>query len=148
MKQTIERVARMAVAACVLTFGATALGAEDRLIAEGRASFTRYCASCHGADGAGNGPLAPELRTPPTDLTRIRERNRGRWPYTELRDAIDGQREIALHGPREMPVWGKRLGEPAAGAGASLRASGEITALLEYLKSIQRPPHEGDEPAD
>ena len=43
----------------------------------GRDSFDRYCASCHGADGRGGGPVASALRTRPTDLTTLARRNGG-----------------------------------------------------------------------
>ncbi len=36
--------------------------------------YTTYCNACHGRDGRGNGPVAPELRTPPDDLTQIGKR--------------------------------------------------------------------------
>ena len=36
---------------------------------EGKDSFMAYCAVCHGADGRGNGPAAPALKTPVPDLT-------------------------------------------------------------------------------
>ena len=44
----------------------------------GRDSFERYCASCHGTAGHGDGPVASELRARP----------------------------VSAHGTSEMPVWG------------------------------------------
>jgi hypothetical protein len=39
-----------------------------------------------------------------------------------------------------MPIWGRWLGEPIAkGAEADEVARGEIFAILEYLKTLQRP---------
>jgi cytochrome c553 len=34
----------------------------------GRDLFEFYCASCHGRDGKGSGPVAPALKTPPPHL--------------------------------------------------------------------------------
>jgi mono/diheme cytochrome c family protein len=36
--------------------------ADDAVSESGTADFASYCASCHGIDGRGNGPLAPSLR--------------------------------------------------------------------------------------
>src|SRR5262245_52192216 len=100
----------------------------------GRDSFDRYCASCHGPDGRGSGPVAAALKTRPADLTTLAERNGGVFPAERLRQLIEG-RGPAAHGDRTMPVWGvvfKRQGnatEDTAGA--------RIDALVAYLQSIQ-----------
>ena len=69
----------------------------------GAALYARYCASCHGADGRGDGPAAASLTPPPTDLTRLGTGVR------ELMGAIDGRRTIRAHGTAAMPVWGEDL---------------------------------------
>jgi mono/diheme cytochrome c family protein len=33
--------------------------------------FKRFCASCHGADGAGNGPVAPSIKVMIPDLAEL-----------------------------------------------------------------------------
>lgn len=38
-------------------------------IANGKEIYEKQCASCHGADGQGTGPIAASLRHPPADLT-------------------------------------------------------------------------------
>ena len=45
----------------------------------GKALYLTYCASCHGAAGAGDGPLAASLAKPPSDLRRLAQRNQGRF---------------------------------------------------------------------
>jgi hypothetical protein len=37
-------------------------------VADGHKYFVRYCASCHGTDGTGDGPVAKTLVTPPANL--------------------------------------------------------------------------------
>ena len=37
----------------------------------GRDLFESYCATCHGRDGKGAGPVAGALKTPPADLTAL-----------------------------------------------------------------------------
>ena len=120
--------------------------ADPDLADMGESRFQRYCASCHGFDARGMGPVARVLRTPPPDLRRIAARRGGDFPRGEIARKIDGRFEIAPHGTREMPVWGQAFGAnvPAPGLGESV-ARGEIAVLVEYLLSIQDPP---DVPAD
>lgn len=68
--------------------------------------YHAYCASCHGVDGKGNGPVAPALNTKPSDLTTIKQRHGGIFPTERIRKIIAGDEEILAHGSREMPVWG------------------------------------------
>jgi mono/diheme cytochrome c family protein len=69
--------------------------------------FGFYCASCHGRDGKGNGPVASALIRRPPDLTTIARANGGRFPTERVESFVTGNREPTLaHGPTEMPVWG------------------------------------------
>lgn len=112
--------------------------ADPTLAEMGEPRFQRYCASCHGADARGDGPVGRALQVPPPDLRRIATRRGGVFPGGEIAQKIDGRFEIAPHGPREMPVWGQAFGAnvPAPGMGEAM-ARGEIVVLVEYLKSIQ-----------
>jgi mono/diheme cytochrome c family protein len=66
-----------------------------------------YCASCHGADGKGNGPTAKSLKVKPADLTRIAARNGGTFPLMRIERIISGEGQLPNgHGSGEMPVWG------------------------------------------
>jgi mono/diheme cytochrome c family protein len=74
---------------------------------EGVDLFMAYCAVCHGKNGKGGGPMAGSLRTAPPDLTKIAERNQGRFPFLKVQRIIAGDEPVASgHGSREMPVWG------------------------------------------
>ncbi len=107
--------------------------------AAGRELFQTYCASCHGVDGRGKGPVADALETPPADLTKLSERYGTPLPREELAAFIDGRRDVAAHGPRDMPVWGKRFSNEAADAPNPERVAQEaIGRILDYLASIQR----------
>ena len=74
----------------------------------GRDLFEFYCASCHGRDGKGRGPVVPVLRTPPPDLSTITRRNGGTFPRSKVEAFVtgDGVRLTSAHGSKEMPVWG------------------------------------------
>jgi mono/diheme cytochrome c family protein len=74
----------------------------------GRDLFDFYCASCHGRDLTGTGPVAEALKTSPTDLTTIAKRNRGVFPKARVAAFVtgdDGPR-TPVHGSKDMPVWG------------------------------------------
>lgn len=72
----------------------------------GQELYKVYCASCHGADARGNGPVAPELRARVPDLTLLAKTHGGKFPLLRVEQAIDGEEGIpAVHGTREMPVY-------------------------------------------
>jgi mono/diheme cytochrome c family protein len=109
-------------------------------VADGRRTYERACASCHGADGRGRGAVSASFATPPPDLTRLAARNGGTFPRREVIAVITGEREIPAHGTRDMPVWTVRFAGPSgASAAAALYASRRIELLADYLASIQVP---------
>ena len=96
----------------IVALAGTVQGQSDRespgfAVFSGRVTFQRYCASCHGAEGHGDGNVAQYLKIPPADLTRIQAENDGEFPADDVRAFIDGRRDVAGHGTREMPVWGE-----------------------------------------
>ena len=69
--------------------------------------FRFYCATCHGRDGKGDGPVASALNRRPSDLTTIAQRNGGEYPTDRIESFVSGDRDPTLaHGSSEMPVWG------------------------------------------
>ena len=104
----------------------------------GRGLYNVYCASCHGADARGNGWLAQYLTRRPPPLTLLAKDFGGSFPRELVREVIDGRREVVLHGPREMPVWGDRL-RGALGPRPSVEAAVQrrINAITDYLAGIQ-----------
>jgi mono/diheme cytochrome c family protein len=101
------------------------------LIAWGRQLFAANCASCHGADATGDGPAARTLKTRPSDLTRIRERNGGNFPRLEVVRFIDGERPVSAHRSAEMPKWGRVFSQRG-------HTSAEVYAVTDYIASIQK----------
>jgi mono/diheme cytochrome c family protein len=102
----------------------------------GRDSFELYCASCHGANGTGNGPVASALRTPPADLTLLSRRNGGAFSRERVAAFVEGSgRTVPAHGSGEMPVWGPIFrGLEASDARTKVR----LNNLVAYLESLQR----------
>lgn len=118
--------------------GANELAYDPMLAEMGAKVFSTYCASCHGAAGRGDGPVASALATRPADLTRISARRDGVFPAGEIARFVDGRFSLPAHGTREMPVWGERFGAAVPDAGLSEElVRGKIAVLVEYLKSIQ-----------
>lgn len=68
--------------------------------------YQRFCASCHGYSGFGDGPVASQLKVSVPDLTRIAKRHGGVFPAEDVRRIIDGRSVHMAHGTRTMPVWG------------------------------------------
>jgi mono/diheme cytochrome c family protein len=73
----------------------------------GQDLFGFYCATCHGRDAKGHGPVAASLKVAPADLTTIARRNNGVFPSARIAAFLtDGDARTEAHGTREMPIWG------------------------------------------
>jgi hypothetical protein len=148
---------KLALGFVLLSVASAMAFAGDKVTDSGKTDYLSYCASCHGVDGKGTGPLAPTLKIAPSDLTVITKKNKGNFPYTLLRKTIES-RELGLaraHGPREMPVWGPVFAQepegPAPGATAGgggmysvdaaqcahLASRVRIMNIVDYIESIQ-----------
>jgi mono/diheme cytochrome c family protein len=99
----------------------------------GKKLFETNCASCHGKDGKGGGPVAVAMKTPPTDLTQIARKNQGKFDEIHVIAFVDGEKAISAHGTREMPVWGTRFRHSKG----NLESSLNIYTLMKYIESLQ-----------
>src|ERR1019366_9156892 len=59
--------------------GTTTITVNKTAANNGKVMYSNYCAPCHGADGKGNGPVAPQLKQPATDLTVLAKNNGGKY---------------------------------------------------------------------
>jgi mono/diheme cytochrome c family protein len=101
----------------------------------GKEIFVKYCASCHGADGAGNGPASVAMKTPPPDLTTLARRHEGKYPAGYVGALLEFGRSLASHGSEVMPVWGlpfKELDPARDPTGQQ-----HIDDVVAYIASIQ-----------
>ena len=105
-------------------------------VESGSAVFRTYCASCHGADAKGEGPLAGNLRIAPADLTRIARRNHGKFDAARVHRAIDGRDPREFHGGSDMPVWGDAFRNVDTSFDEAA-AQERIRAVVDHLKTIQ-----------
>lgn len=107
--------------------------------ADGRQMYLRYCSSCHGVQGKGNGPVSRDLKIKVPDLTGLAKKNKGVYPLDDVMATIDGRRLVRGHGERNMPVWGETFRSEAEG-----KRYPELTTLLkaqviaEYIATLQK----------
>ncbi|WP_339036124.1 c-type cytochrome [Bradyrhizobium symbiodeficiens] len=110
----------------------------------GRQAYEVQCSICHGLDAKGNGFYTPSLKVAPSDLTSLSKKNGGVFPVDRIAKVIDGRTQIAAHGSRDMPIWGKRWAVNAAehyvdapyDQEAYVRA--QALSVIDYLNRIQQ----------
>lgn len=92
-------------------------------VAKGKEIYQMYCANCHGAGGAGNGPTAAGLVPRPTDFTN--RHLMARITDGELREFI-----LEGGGPKHncptMPSWIPILRDE------------DVTEVVAYLRTLAR----------
>ncbi len=98
--------------------------------------YRAYCASCHGPDGRGDGPLAEDLRYRPSNLTLIAKRNGGEFPTELVVRIVDGRKSVKGHGGPDMPIWGDAFRNVETGFDEAA-AREKIRAVVDHLKTIQ-----------
>ena len=101
----------------------------------GKNLFRSYCASCHGPEAKGDGPIAEYLRVAPPDLTQLAKSNEGEFPYDDVASKIDGREAVPVHGT-DMPVWGDAFLKADEEGGEEVVAR-KITALVHFIWSVQ-----------
>jgi hypothetical protein len=97
--------------------------------------FNLYCATCHGRDAKGKGPVVQSLKTPPPDLTLLARRNGGLFPRGRVKAAIVVGSATPAHGSVDMPVWGPifRALDPS-----DARVEVRTNNLVSHIASIQQ----------
>jgi hypothetical protein len=104
----------------------------------GRYFYVKYCGTCHGPEGRGDGVAAVSFRVQPPNLTRIAHANGGKFPFARVMESIDGRNTPRAHGSPDMPVWGESFRSQAAtpeAQRADIRA--RLVVITDYIRSIQ-----------
>lgn len=102
---------------------------------DGKDLYVAYCASCHGMDAKGKGPVAAVLKVEVPNLTLIQKRRGDKFPIADLEKLIMGEADLrAAHGSREMPVWGPVFRRVEKDQDMGLV---RVRRLVEYLKTLQ-----------
>jgi mono/diheme cytochrome c family protein len=133
----ISWVSLIAAVALACLCGAARAVDNSKDVAEGHGYFLRYCASCHGVDGTGNGPVARTLSTPPANLRLLADKFGMPLPTARLAQVIDGRDAIRAHGTHDMPVWGEQLYASGAGNKGEAGIGAVLAKIVAYLNSIQ-----------
>ena len=102
----------------------------------GSYAYRTYCASCHGTDGRGEGPLAESLRFHPPDLTLIAKRNGGEYPAEQVHRIVNGRKPLPGHGGPDMPIWGDAFKNAETGFDDA-KVQERIRSIVDYLRTLQ-----------
>src|SRR5215475_8097409 len=94
----------------LLFFIAVGIEIEAAEAEQGKQLYMRYCGSCHGKDGTGNGSVSPYLKIAVPDLTMLKKNNKGIYPLDDVMATIDGRRTVRAHGDRDM-LSGEKFSE-------------------------------------
>jgi mono/diheme cytochrome c family protein len=143
-----------AFVAALLLAAAEGVHAQDAKI--GGQLYEQHCGSCHGSRAGGDGWLSKYLTRTPPALNGLSKSFGGRFPAELVRSIVDGRRQVAMHGPRDMPVWGdvfrmvysdRTVLPPSASPtepphfppphSAEAYAQQNIQSLVRYLEEIQ-----------
>lgn len=114
--------------------------AEDGNAGRGEELYQVHCATCHGLEMTGHGPMAGVLLIPPADLTTLETRNSGVFPLFRVIKRIDGRDPLVSHGS-PMPVYGDffegRDVMLKTDAGQPIATSRPVSDLVAYLRAHQ-----------
>ena len=116
---------------------ATQVSAQDAKV--GATLYQQYCASCHGIDATGHGPMAGVLVIQPSDLTKLSD-DTGVFPTARVVARIDGRDPLVSHGS-PMPVYGPYFdGQDTSmktPEGQPILTSQPIVDLVAFLETLQ-----------
>jgi mono/diheme cytochrome c family protein len=124
---------------CLAALLATPALAQDP--DRGEALYRTHCATCHGIDATGGGPMAGVLTLQPTDLTALAAGEGGIFPLERVVKRIDGRDPLVAHGS-PMPVYGDffeggRGVAMKAPSGQPIMTSQPVADLVAWLRQIQ-----------
>lgn len=152
MNRPIRRSGPLAVATLLFSLApfAAAQGPGDS-VKLGKETYMNKCASCHGPEARGDGPVAEWLSLKPTNLRMLAKENDGEYPFGHVYAVIEGRaktsgegphEKVRGHGTRDMPIWGKHFKDDSTITGGSEGhmqevVHGRILGLVYYLQTIQ-----------
>lgn len=139
MRHALHAGLLMAVLAICITGAATPPTVDETLppnyIPSGKLMYQEHCATCHGTDAKGTGPMASQLITRPADLTLLAKSHGGKFPREYVSSVLEFGPGHTAHGTSDMPAWGPifRYYEKQNERAVQQR----IRNLCDYLASLQ-----------
>lgn len=133
----MKQIKLTAVCAGFLAIGSWA-SAEDMDV--GKTTYEQYCATCHGVDATGGGPLTEIMTTSVPDLTMMAAGNDGQFPMLDVIHVIDGRTGLRAHGG-PMPVYGALFDDESQSGteyGDVLYTRGKVLSIAYYLEALQK----------
>lgn len=151
MARQVRLIGLSAILGIVVVTSAASVSGQDERSAEpqleaeasrsrGALLFQIHCASCHGLEARGDGPVSEDLRVAPADLTNLLARSDSgvpEFPAERLRLVIDGRNDVRGHGSRAMPVWGLTFQDAGRDSSQEEMVFEKIADLVEYLRTLQ-----------
>ena len=136
-----QRTTTLVLALLVLSFALASTQTKDQpppiRSVDGVRLFQNYCAPCHGLDASGKGPVSGALKPPVPDLTKLSQRNGGKFPVARVKNTImfGAGQLMAAHGSTQMPIWGPIFHEIDVDQDLG---NVRLENVTRYLESIQR----------
>ncbi len=132
---------RLSLALAVLSLALPA-GVRAGESGQGQQLYDKYCSSCHGKDGRGNGSVSAYLKINVPDLSLLKRNNKGIYPLKSVMTAIDGSRVVRSHGEAAMPVWGEVFEKEARAVESAkypiLTSLLKTQMIAEHIATLQR----------
>lgn len=129
---------RTVLTIAVLVLSTSAAFAQSQ---PGQQLYVENCATCHGLQAAGDGPMTSILSVDVPDLRGLSAAHDGAFPMLDVVAIIDGRNKLTGHGG-PMPVFGYALGGEMelldAPDGSPVAVRGDIMAIARWLESQQR----------
>jgi mono/diheme cytochrome c family protein len=120
--RTRNRVSALLVAACTVAAAAT-VHAQDPKVAQGKQIFATYCATCHGENGDGQGPVGKTLNPPPRNFQK------GDFKYGGTDQAIA---EVIANGAAS------KGGSPLMAPWGAVIPEADRQALVAFIRSLKK----------
>ena len=138
--QPVEITPMLRILSLALALGSLSAPVVAQEVEEGAALYRLHCATCHGLEATGQGPMAGVMVIKPANLTVLQAENGGIFPTARVVQRIDGRDPLIAHGS-PMPVYGDFFeGRDTAlktYSGQPILTSGPIVDLVAFLESIQ-----------
>jgi len=131
------------VLACwfVLALAVTLAWPKEAIRMTGAELYANYCASCHGPKGEGDGPDKAKSKRPPSDLTRMAERNGGKFSRERVVAVLSDPEAYVVTGMPSGRFFFSGLGD------SPVKQKMIYRRLADFIETLQKPAEPPPPPA-